>query len=56
MNGVTCDECLRRLFDEGGTMSALYEVGNPARPSMGHLMYHSREGRIALCAAARRVR
>jgi len=43
---VTCTACQERL--DGPTY---YDVGNPAKPAMGHAMYFVATGRIALCVA-----
>jgi len=52
---VTCKECIRRLKELGHLRaSEVYNVGNPARPGMGHVYYFTKDGKIALCAADRR--
>ena len=58
--GITCPACRRRLealaVDQDGwpIVSPVYAVGNAARDELGHAMYHTAEGRTALCAASRR--
>lgn len=54
---ITCPDCLRRLSEcptneHGLPLADLqYNVGNPAKPSMGHAMYFTDTGRTALCIA-----
>lgn len=54
---VRCEECKARLnacpTNEHGFPLAgkVYDVGNVARPEMGHARYFTNDGRIALCAA-----
>ncbi len=43
---VDCPRCLTRLSNSDG-----YEHGNQAKPSMGHAMYFTHMGRVALCIA-----
>ena len=43
---VSCPRCRERY-----PHASDYDVGNVARPAMGHQMYFMAEGRIALCAA-----
>lgn len=56
---VTCNRCRERLAgcpvnEHGFPLAAeVFEVGNPARPDMGHALYFTDEGRSALCAADR---
>src|SRR5262245_58138180 len=42
---VTCPHCLDRL----GRLDDFDLPGNPARPDMGHKMFHGPGGRTALC-------
>lgn len=52
---VTCQQCIERQRSvDGKTFRERYEVGNPAKPQMGHAMYFTKDGRTALCAAAPR--
>lgn len=57
---ATCDRCLAALkecpVNEHGWHVAdrVFEVGNPACGDMGHLMYRTHDGRIALCIARRK--
>lgn len=49
---VTCPACLTRMRkgnDE--TLRTLYNIGNPAKPEMGHHMRFMKFGRTGLCAA-----
>lgn len=49
---VTCQQCIERQQSvDGRTFRERYEVGNPAKPQMGHAMYFTGDGRTALCAA-----
>lgn len=51
---VTCHECLLRqqkCYDLDVDPKTIYDIGNPARPDMGHAMYFTSTGRIALCIA-----
>jgi len=48
---VSCPRCRERY-----PHASDYEVGNVARPSMGHQMYFTNEGRIALCIAKHKER
>lgn len=50
---VTCPRCRERLAAEPNA-AARFAVGNPARPDMGHALFFSATGRVALCAAAAR--
>ena len=60
---VTCESCRTRLAEcpkneHGHPQPAkMFEVGigNPAPPDMGHKMYWTEAGRLALCAAERRA-
>ncbi len=59
MANVTCERCQARLAEcptnEHGFPLAdhVFAVGNPARPDMGHALYFTHDGRVALCAAPR---
>jgi len=44
---VTCTACQERSVGA----PTYYDVGNPAKPAMGHAMYFVATGRIALCVA-----
>lgn len=46
---VTCQQCINRQISR-----ERYDLGNPARPQMGHEMHFTSDGRTALCAAAPR--
>lgn len=55
---VTCPRCLSRIAEiekSGWSLMTggqeLFRVGNVARPAMGHQLYFTRTGRIALCIA-----
>jgi hypothetical protein len=57
--GVTCEWC-RKALDECPTnehgfplAGERFDVGNPARADMGHAMYFTSRGRLALCHARR---
>ncbi len=56
---VSCAACVAALAEcpkneHGFPLARLaFRVGNPARNDMGHAMYFSSEGRVALCAARR---
>lgn len=58
-DGVTCPRCLQRLGEcpanehDFPLAHRAFAVGNIARPDMGHQMYHTEDGRTALCAADR---
>lgn len=61
---IHCDQCrLRELALREHRADSVYQVGNPAKPQMGHSMYFTtdipefgvRRGRIALCSAPIRV-
>lgn len=57
MNVIDCQGCRRRrgtLDANGKRPGEVYEVGNPARPSMGHEMFFAHDGRTSLCSARRR--
>lgn len=57
---ITCPQCLARLAEAPKTESGfalareMFEVGNPARPEMGHARYFTSDGRVALCSATRK--
>jgi hypothetical protein len=56
-NRISCESCKRReveLEAQKQRASAVYNVGNPAKPGMGHAYYFTSEGRIALCIAQKR--
>lgn len=59
MMNITCPTCLTRLAacptNERGFRLAdrVYAVGNSAHDAMGHAMYFSATGRVALCIAER---
>lgn len=49
---VSCPACQARLVDLNGERAETrYDVGNPARPQMGHAMCFAHDGRVALCIA-----
>jgi len=51
---ITCDRCSSRLAElDTRRAEEVYEVGNRAKPGMGHQYYFDSTGRIALCAAKR---
>jgi hypothetical protein len=60
-DSISCQSC-RQAIDEleesevYWTLRArqVYQVGKMARADMGHAMFHTRTGRIALCKAQRR--
>lgn len=51
---ISCKWCIERaatLKASGQRADAVYAVGNPAKPDMGHDMYFAADGRTALCIA-----
>lgn len=55
---ISCEYCLARkdaLHEQGKRADAVYLVGNPVKPQMGHAMFYASDGRTALCVAKPRV-
>ena len=46
---IDCPRCIDRLADLED-----FAIGNNARESMGHAMYHTKDGATALCIADRK--